>query len=383
MTQLVLPGHLQRTPMWNRRDANTLGSTVLNATGETLCMIGYVTLENPLSGSKTLSAAGGGKIVWRSASVTFANGSSTFDVGIQDVSTAAAPGRGDGTFDVKASFTGGGGGITANAANTSTMTSGTKTIAQGDLVALTFAMTVRAGTDVVTVSLSTIAPSGPPDPTIPFCCDNTGGSYARNAGGAVPNAYIVFDDGTVGWIYGCAYVNALGTVAFNSTTGTADEYGNIVYPRAPTYAMGLSAVFSAVASPASAASMELILYSDPLGTPVAERVETIESESIGSVAGELLCMFTTPFLMRAYTSYALTVRPTTNTNWTLRYHDNHTTAEAAKTGAPNANCYAVRRLNNSGAFSDYNGGTAKTRAMTMWLHTMYVQQNYNQAGWSM
>jgi len=116
MSQILQNGQLVTLPSYPTTTSTGVSLSTLNATGETAFFVGYCCLQNPLGGSKTISAAGGGKIVWVAFAVTFADAGTTFDVGIQDVSTTATPSQGDGTWDVKASFTGGGGGVTANSA---------------------------------------------------------------------------------------------------------------------------------------------------------------------------------------------------------------------------------------------------------------------------
>jgi len=376
MSQILLPGHVQEYPQLKDSVASLSGIT-LNATGETCHMIGYVMLENPLGVSKTISSAGGGSIVWRASTVTFANGSSVFDVGLQDVSTAASPSQGDGTFDVKASFTGGGGGITTVATNTSVMTTGTKTVAHGDLISITFALTTAAGADSIIVNCNPASAStfSGPSPLIPTVISNTSGSYARTSS-VLPNAYIVFDDGTIGWIFGTGFTTSSNnTQTYNSGTGTADEYGNLINSPVTFYAAGIT-MLSQFAGNSS--DCELILYSTPLGTPVAERTITMDATQISVTATttKLYALFPVPFLMKANTDYAIAVRPTTTNNVTIFYSDINSSV-GGKTSYPNSNCYAVRRLNNTGEFSDYNGGTAKTRLMSVSALGSGMEQGVN------
>jgi len=370
MSQIYLATQVLRLPEILANGFTTNSTVTLNATGETCFMVGQVWLAGG-SGSKTISSAGGGSIVWRSASVTFANGSTVFDVGIQDVSTSTAPAQGDGTFDVKASFTGGGGGVTANATQTSVMTTGTKTITHGDFVAIGIAMTTAAGADSVAVNTANISVAQ----NMPCVTANTSGSYARQS--AHPCAYIVFDDGTKGWLWltDFHHVNNTG-VSIASNTGTADEYGNIIIPKVPFYATGMRATIDINVT----ANFEAILYSDPLGTPVAERTITFDAEMSGTASGaDGYFMFSSPYLLKPNTTYAIAIRPTTTNSLSVYYIDS--VAGAVLLGAPNDNAYACRRLDNTGAFSDYNGGTAKTRLMNMALVSNYADQGINKGNY--
>lgn len=373
MSHILATHHLSKLPDLVLKDNLTHPSSTLNASNETCYFVGNIVLENPLSSSKTISAAGGGSIVWLANAVVFANGGSTFKVGIQDVSTASSPAQGDGTFDVEASFTGGGGGITGGGINTSVMTSGTKTIANGDLVAITFSMTGRAGSDSVNVA------HHHEDLTLGLCrmpvvTNNTTGSVAR-VSNALPLCYILFDDGTIGWIFGSYFItSAIAAIAYNSGSATADEYGNLLYNPFTFYATAIAA-FCTFAS--TSADAELLLYSTPLGTPVVERTVTIDATQLGGATGtaKTVYMLPTPFLLKANTEYGITLRPTTANNVTLYMVDSSSTG--GKTGSPNSNCYAMRRLDNTGAFSDYNGGTAKTRQLSIYLIGIHAEQGVN------
>lgn len=375
MSQLLISGALTYLPMSTFATNGTGAAVTLNAAGETCVFAGYVVLENPLSSSKTISAAGSGKIVWNAGAVTFASGSTTFEVGIQDVSTAASPTQGDGTFDVKATFTGGGGGITGSATNTSIMTSGTKTIANGDLVAIVFTMPARGGTDSVVVNNTASAVPG--ITTVggfPVVTDNTAGSYAKTAT-SVPLAYIVFDDGTLGWFYGAPFYTNITSLAYNSTTGTADEYGNVINYPFQFVALGIRAT---VNFSGTSADGELLLYSDPLGTPSVLKTITLDATQSSATASALniFGLFANPYVLPAKTPFGITLRPTTANNITMYYRSVASVTEG-KTADIGTYNYAIRRLDNTGAFSDYNGGTAKTRQISIGLVGSHVEQGVN------
>ena len=374
MSQTLIAGSHVTLPSIRVNSGSSSPSSILNATGKIVHYIGNIILENPLGGSKTISAAGGGSIVWRSGAVTFANAGSTFKVGIQDVSTSTAPAQGDGTFDVEASFTGGGGGVTSSATQTSTMTSGTKTIAHGDLISITFSMTARAGADSVVVTHN-LQRNFYDNQITPAVVDNTGGSYARLAT-SNPNAYIVFDDGSVGWIYGFSFNSTTPILqTFNSGTATADEYGNLIYYPCTFYALGIG-FYGNITNASS--DFELLLYTTPLGTPSAVKTITVDATQISATVtdGNFFYLFPTPYTLLANTQYGITIRPTTTNNVSIYYQDTNSST-GGKTGIPNTNAYAIRRLDNTGAFSDYNGGTAKTRKMAIYLLGSSIEQGVN------
>ena len=363
MSLVNLNGTLIEIPNLSGRSGGAALSTVtLNATGETMHQVGEIYFAGGYtSASKTISAAGGGKIIWASGAVTFANAGTTFKVGIEDVSAVSNPAQGDGTLDVYTSFTGGGGGITASAVQTSTMTSGTKSLTWGQQVAITFEMTAMAGADSVAVGHSNPA-RGQATWGFPMCSDNTGGSYARTSS-AFPNAIIQFDDGTYGYIVGTQFVPATSSnLAFALDTGTADEYGNIYNLRVARSIIGF--VIDGYPQTSAAADAEVILYSDPLGTPVAERAYTWDATiSQGSTSGEKMGLFSTPYRYLPGVPIMISVRATVNAQSVRLYYNNMPTEAVGNIFGYGQYCYAARRLNNSGAFADYNGGTAKTRYM--------------------
>lgn len=377
MSQTLILGSINRLPTVHFSGAGANASITVNAAGETCVFAGNIILENPLGGSKTISAAGGGSITWIAGAVTFANAGSTFKVGIQDVSAASSPTQGDATFDVEASFTGGGGGVTASAVNTSVMTTGTKTIAHGDLVAIVLSLTARGGADSIVIRAMAPASISLANNGFPTVSENTSGVYAKTAS-AVPLAVINFDDGTLGWFHGAPFFNYNNTptsLAFNSGTATADEYGNYInYPF--TYnAIGIAFLGQISGTSADA---ELLLYSDPLGTPVVQRTITLDATQASATASAInsVHLFSTPIQLKANTPYAITMRPTTVNNVTLYHRDvgSVSQGEASEIGTY---CYACRRLDNTGAFSDYNGGTAKTRLMSVSLVGTYMEQGVN------
>ena len=344
------------------------GSNVTDASGKSIQYIGYVYLEDGVGGSsKTISSAGG-KIYWNTSSVVFANAGTTLRVGIQDVSTSTAPAQGDGTFDVYKDLVGGTDTIKGTAPQTTVMASGSKTLTHGQLIAIAFTMTSRGGTDSVNYrSWSPATTTG--NTQMPTTMTNASGSFVRGAG--VPDAVIEFDDGTLGWIMGSYTLTEQNSVVYNLNTAGADEYGNLIIPRFSMRAAGLFGI----ANPASSsADFELCLYSDPLGSPTLIEAITIDATQLANSTsfGAFSIPFATPRILSVGTTYAITFRPTTTTNITSYYHGVGD-ARFWRLNTLGDDCYAINRINNSGAFSDYNGGTAKTRRM--WISLIVDRLN--------
>jgi hypothetical protein len=315
-----------------------------DAANEATIMIGQVFTED--GASHTIDTTGSSKLGWMCASSTFANAGSTFKVGIAAVDTATGPpGRAVNvadviTFDVVASFTGGGAGVTSGAWNESVPTSGTKTIANGDLVAFCTQMTARAGVDSILTQVA-----GTSSLPRPFVTSFTGAAYA--AASAVPNAVITFSDGARGYFAaGSAVSTPSTTQSWNNTSGTK-EYGNYFLMPVPTKIYGLIGACN------FAGDCDLILYSDPLGTPVAEKTVSVDLNVVGTAASARWSsvLFSSPHTTTARQPVAGIFKPTSATNVQAPYKSVNTAAYMNH-DALGTNCYAINR--NTGAFAAQN-----------------------------
>jgi hypothetical protein len=315
-------------------------TTTLDAAGESCALIGYVNLSTGPGTSKTLSAAGGGFIHWPASTITFANGATNVRVGINDVSA----GLEDGTHDVYGDLAGGGGGITGSAMNRTAMTSGTKTINHGDLIAIVVEMTARGGADSVQVTRSGI----PQGALVPYGTHDIGSGPVRGLT-SVMRAAIEFDDGTLGWMDG--FVGCLLSIqsAFSSGS-TPDEYALVFTLPFRASVSGLWGMMNAAAQPDD---YEWNLYSDPLGTPVAERTLTHDAD-IGDVTtgGQVFSRpFTSAYIIEPNTPHAIALRPTTaNTIGFIAMHFGTNGANIRKATALGTNWSMYSRTNQTGAF---------------------------------
>lgn len=327
---------------------NSPTSSTMDAAGESAAFIGKIFLEGG-TGSKTISSAGG-KITFRTNTVTFANAGTNVRIGIQDLT---AGGLNDDTFDVYADFTGGGGGLASNTWYEKAMTNGTKTINHLDTVAICFEMTTRGGTDSVQIASYASQLHGITNINFPYRAVDTGAGPARQQG-APYGACIVFDDGTLGWIQGAWFspgMNSTSSTTYNSGS-TPDEYGAVF--QVP-FKCSVRGGYLVVGSIASTDNFEIVLYSDAEGTPVAERTVTVNPNYTGSTTG------VNPYFVdfSSYTLnpgvwYALTMRPTTANSLNLGYYDIGSSfgSKYKKQGIFGTNCKYSSRTNQSGAFSE-------------------------------
>lgn len=288
-------------------------NTTLDAAGESRAYIGKVYLAGG-TGSKTISSAGG-KIWWRTAGTTFANAGTTIRVGIQDVN---ASGLEDGTFDVYDDLVGGTDTITGSADQVTTMSSGTKTINHGDLIAVVIEMTAKGGTDSVIVAGTNASPlARSTNVNFPYTSVDTG-TLAKAATGVVGSS-IIFDDGTLGWIGFQAFAPGILTATATNVSSTSNPDEMAAIFQVP-FKCKISGGYLYLGSIGSADTFEIVAYSDPLGTPTIIETLTPDQDLSGTSAASPYCFwFTTPITISPNTNYAISLRPTAANNISFSY----------------------------------------------------------------
>lgn len=328
--------------------------TLLNAATDKLCMIGHVFWDGEPA-SKVMSSAGS-KIHWFCAlsGIVWANGASSLDIGIQDVDTSnGPPARGDGTFDVKATLTGGSG-ITADAWNHTSMATGSKTISHGQLVALTFDLTARGGSDAI----RTYARGGPSTFSArPVTTQFKSSAWANN--GTIIPVYLEADDGTIGIFDPSVPFSSIQNAESFADSASPDERG---FSFQVPFIATADAAFLTMGSNAAGADSVLTLYSDPFGTPTSMGSINILGENFGltSTGWWLQTMFSSKITLAANTDYCLALKATGASNITM---NNMVLPEANLSKFLNVGGVAlakVTRNNGSGAF------TPESPAVTMY-----------------
>lgn len=317
--------------------------TTLDAANEAAIFIGRIITSD--GSSHTIDTTGSSSLQWRTDTSTFANAGTTVKVGLAAVDAATGPPARAAnaadviTFDVSRSMTGGGGGITSGAWQTHVPTAGTKTIANGDLVAFAVQMTARAGADSVTVR-SAAATSN--SMSLPSVTGFTGAAYAAVT--SLPCAIIVFSDGAIGWFYATDVFSVANNRSFNSGS-SPNEYGQLYnFP----FSYRVYGIYGWVAA---AADCDIVLYSDPLGTPVAEKTVAIDSNTVAAATvRRFSVLFPAPYDVAANASVAAVFKPG-GSNITVYYK---TLADAAHrvTDSGGTSSYGVSRA--SGAFANAN-----------------------------
>ena len=336
---------------WNTFAGNsTLGAiATMDAATEKVAFIGHVKLAGVAEGgTKTLSAAGSGKIAWRSGAVTFANGATALDLGIQGISTAAGlPVRPDGTYTVLATLVPGVDTITGTAENTHTMDSGSATMTNGALVAVVWDMTARAGADSVVVTAFGAAGTITTPVVTPFLA---GAWQATNLSSLMPVVRFECDDGTLGYLEYGASVSAASSEVFADATNP-DERGNIIqYP----YNFTAAGIWMIGGVTDVNSDFTYNAFSDPTGTPtgLTGASGTYDSYSFGGTGGQdrlILLPFSADVSITRNTDYCTAIRATGTTNarlasWTV-------SAAVNKTWFGNGTAGKTTRDEGTGAFA--------------------------------
>ena len=278
-----------------------IGSSTLDAANEAVVMFGQIFTSD--GQSHTIDTTGSSKIEWLTGPTTFASGSTTVKVGLGSPDAAnGPPGRAVNvadviTLDVSKSLTGGGGGISASAWQSHAPDAGSKTIAHGDTVALAIQMTARGGADSVQIW----GPALTTSLNRPFWTEFTGGSYSILNNNA--NAIIVFSDGAIGYFYCGQALSNIQTRTFSSGSATK-EYGQAYQMPFPMKVHGI------YGWAALAGDCDFVLYSDPLGTPVAEKTVSFDANVVSASAGRRFsAMFATPYVAAANQLIAAIAKP--------------------------------------------------------------------------
>jgi hypothetical protein len=203
-------------------------------------------------------------------------------------------------------------------------------------------MTARGGTDSVRPALAGVGLS---DPTMPSVTGFTGAVYTANS--SYPNLVITFADGTLGFFYGSNVFTTQNTVqTWNNTSGTK-EYGN--YFKLPFPAM----VYGLALSCNISGDVDFVLYSDPLGTPSAQKTYSVDLNTVSGTGTNkyLVILFPSPYSTTANQPVAGIIKPTSATNVGAQYLTMQSSSHQ-KAYSLGTNCYAVNRA--SGAFAAQN-----------------------------
>jgi hypothetical protein len=313
----------------------------MDAATEKIAAIGSVHWYGRPASTKTLSSAGG-KIHFRTGSVTWATAGTTLRVGIQDLQgdgSGASVAQPDGTFDVYDDLVQGTDALSANAFVTATMSSGTKSIAHGQLLAVVFDLTVRNGADSIIMMALTAQTKG-----FSPCHNNYVGSWAATATGNCPIILLEADDGTLGIFAGCLFGVSASTSLSSSTT--PDEIALVF--QVP-WEIEIGSLWTGIAPDLATHDWRLRLYSNPLGTPTAlATVDGYGEQGTGDTDERWGGFSIAPQVIRPNIDYAIAIAGTGSAAFGLAQLSIADAAHRAVMGL--SNCRQGSRSDDTGAF---------------------------------
>lgn len=281
----------------------------LAAVNSARMMYGHVLTSD--GAAHTISSGGGGTLGFLPGPVTLTRSDSTLVIGLtQCDATSAIPGRAKSVANVidfstgvsKTQLGNSAHGIAATTWYDTAMDAGSLVVTPGDLLAFAVQLTAWTTTDTVTVRCGDSSLAG----NLPGVTHLTGPStYA--AATAVPNMFIVFDDGAFGWIYGSSVFSVAATTLANFNSASAiKEYGNYFIFPFPISIIGCS---SFGVTPSN--DFSYVLYTDPLVTPAQQKIVAIDASILGSavVSRRISGIFPTAYDLPANTPCAISFKP--------------------------------------------------------------------------
>lgn len=328
-------------------------NVTMDAAKEACINIGHIVTED--GADHTLDTTGSSSIGWKTGATTFGNAGTSFKVGVGTVDATTGPATRAThvsdviTHSVSKTLTGGGGGITANAWQTHVPDAGSMLMANGDLVAISMQMVTRGGAVDSVIAEASSTGSANHNFQRPAVTAYTT-SYSAQMG--VPNCLITFRDGALGWLLGSSLHLTASTALTWSSASSPAEYGNYILRPYPMRVYGIVSLINFTAD------CDLVLYTNPLGTPAAAKtisVDANQTQVVGARWGYFL--FPTPYDAAANQPLAVTVKPGASS--VSANYKSFQAASHAKTEVGGTNIYEVSRASGGGAFAAVNANKDK------------------------
>lgn len=286
-----------------------IGTTgVIDATGEKFAMVGRVHWDGRPAAAKTIDTSGSSAIAWYGGSTAvFDNASTTLDVGIQGVGTTGPTAVPDGSYTVKAVVTTAADATptltTTNSWHTIVPTTGTASITHGDLAAVVWDMTNRAGSDAINIGVGVTTKS-----LFPVCNAYVAAAWGGTGVGAGPNVMLTASDGTRGTLDGTFLFGAQTAVTW-ADASNPDEYGLIF--QVP-FACKVDALYCMMRTVDATSDFTISLVSTPESTRATVASVSVDASQIGPVTAERLCVFNlaSEVSLSANTDYCVAIKAT-------------------------------------------------------------------------
>lgn len=294
-------------PIYNTQSSTTVAK-VLDALDEKAALIGEVYWSGRPA-SKTVSSAGG-KIAIRLDGITWSAGSSLI-VGIQDVlTTSGPPPQPDEVFDVSATISGGSG-LTGSAWNVISMTTGSKTIAHGDLVAIVLHLSAFTTGDIIRWGTFSVL-----RPQRPVYNEKVGSppTWATTFQDHLPMAYIVADDGTLGAVFATWAPVMFRAVNETFNSGSNPNHRGLAFT--PQNTIKVDRIVGEFGGASATADYTLQLVQDPTGAATVLQSVTVLGEQTNPAVQRPAQFLIPETTLTAGTEYGIVVRPDTTTSFT-------------------------------------------------------------------
>jgi hypothetical protein len=224
--------------------------------------------------------------------------------------------------------------------------SGTKTLNHGDLVAVVFDMTARAGADTLGIVVSATLANARHRPG----SNSHNGTSWSTATGGLPRIIITFDDGTLGWFEGSIPYLAQGVLAFADASNPDEQGIEFSVP----WDCKISGYLAFVQAADANSDFTLKMYTDATGTPadVSNSSIVVDGATLGQASQNGLGYFPLPaeIALTRNTLYGLTIRASGSSNISLnRFTFNNAAYRAVLPGTTNLGL--ITRQNDTGAFT--------------------------------
>ena len=326
-------------------------TTTLDLSAKKLACVGRVHWNGRPTSAKTIDTSGSSKIGFQlSGNPVFDNAGSSIDIGIQGVNTSGPIAQPDGSFTVKAVVTTAADATPPLTTNSSPWcevvpTTGTASLAHGDLIAVVFDFTTRAGSDSL-VFASAAAPGG-----AFFPVNNAFASAAWGAAGSnsTPIVTLTASDGTIGTLDGGFYHGISGNTTWTDSTNP-DEIGMIF--QIP-FTCKVDAFIAGMRNVDATSDFTLSLYSGAESSPSSLASVAVDAAQTGLAATDLVGIWNlaTEITLTANTDYCVAAKATGAGNIRML---NHTLGNAAyRAFQPGGTTMrSVNRNNGTGAFAN-------------------------------
>lgn len=245
-----------------------------------------------------------------------------------------------------------------------TVTTGWKSTNFGEVVTVTRGQKIALVVDIPSFTAGDSVTISHLDPTValglPYGLSATGSRQFSGLPILVPH----YTDGYAPIAEWYPAVDSVNTVAYHVNTAVADEWGLALQLEGP---IKLDALLARLVVTA-AGDFEVVVY-DAADTILGGGAATYDGDVFSAAGSTRFCRLQTKSIteLAANTLYRITIRPTTTNSVTLAYWTFNSAALMQGTVAGGDNFYMTSRVNQAGAWTNYNNVTDGFRRPVMYL----------------